>query len=602
MEEVKRIPTTKEKKKSTTLLIILAVLLGITLIATAVYFYTIGGEDTQKETTTETTCACYYIDPDVISECGDPRRGFLFELLTVTSDQTCKAPCSINNLSPNLLNSNTQQDLYQVCHLQIVQDSRCSEMTIKDGAGKIVTGKVEANDEIIIEAKFDQKYSGHKFIINNQEIEPDNISADNLTVTKNYSDLSTPTLNIFATAVDNSGNQINSPICRRLIEINQEEVSDVSEMQIQTRVDEGVYKISRIKISAGNIPEESELKIRFSFNKELTDLLMNEGFTIDASKGQITILEQDLYNNENFGTDLTFSQLDGLQGDIEVTAEIRTETELIGTVEGTFNFPEITEATQEVTEEGQEEAQESNFQVDKTSNVECVERVSPNNIAQFTLTVKNQGSIAENISSVKDKLPLGFIYVENSTKVNGVSVTDTEYVTVTDVGDTQEIVWEKDGGWNIDTAQSLIIIFQSQAGENALTGENQNEVIITPVEIPEDPSTLRAEFVIQVAQSCEDPDTPTPEEPVIPEEEEETTTTPETGIFDSVIGKIIMGILVVVTGWYIYSKPMGQAIVEKLVDSGLYKEAEIASWRIFRPKKYFETKIIRKLGKKKKKD
>ncbi len=601
MEEVKRVPTTKEKRKSTTLLIILAILLGIALIATAVYFYTIGTEDTQKEVTTETTCACYYIDPDVISECGDPRRGFLFELLTVTSDQTCKAPCSTSNLSPNLLNSNTQQDLYQICHLQVVQDSRCLEMTIRDSAGKIVTGKVQADEEITIEAKFDQEYSAHKFIINNQEFEPDNISADKLTITKNYSDSGASTLNIFATATDESGNQINSPICRRLIDIDQEEVSDVSEMQIQTRLDDGVYKVSRIKISAGNIPEESALKIRFSFNNDLTDLLMNEGFTMDASRGEITILEQDLYNAENFGTDLTFSQLDGLQGDIEVTAEIRTEADLIGIVEGTFNLPEVTEATQEATKEGEEEAQESKFLVGKTSNVECVERVSPDNIAQFTLTTQNQGSATENISSVKDKLPLGFTYIANSTKVNGVSVTDSEYVTVEDIGDTQEVVWKKDGGWNIDAGQSLTIVFQSQAGESALTGENQNEVIITPAQIPADPSTLRAEFVIQVAQNCEDPDAPAPEEPVTPEEEE-TPTTPETGIFDSVIAKILMGILVVVTGWYIYSKPMGQAIVEKLVDSGLYKEAEIASWRIFRPKKYFETKVIRRLGKKKQKN
>ena len=599
MEEVKRVPTTNEKKKGTTLLIILAVLLGIALIATAVYFYTIGAEDTQIETTTETTCACYYIDPKVISECGDPRRGFLFELQTVTSDQTCKAPCATSNLSPNLLNSNTEQDLYQICHLQVVQDSRCSEMTIRDSAGKIVTGKVQAGDELTIEAKFDQAYSEHKFIINNQETEPDIISPDKLTITKTYSDLTVPVLNIFATAMDNSGSQINSPICRRLIEIDQEEVSDISEMQIQTRMGEDFYKVSRIKISAGNIPEGSELKIRFSFDNDLTDLLMNEGFTIDSTRGEITILEQDLYNPENFGTDLTFSQLDGLGGDIKVTAEIRTETDLIGTVEGTIDFPEITETPQEEAEEGQTEAQESSFQVDKTSNVECVERISPNNIAQFTLTTKNQGSAAENISSVKDKLPLGFTYVNGSSKVNGVSVTDTEYVTVTNVGDTQEIVWEKEGGWTMNAGQSLIIIFQSQAGESALTGANQNEVIITPVQIPKDPSTLRAEFVIQVAQDCEDPEaTPPAETP----EEEETPTTPETGIFDSVIGRIMIGILVVVTGWYIYSRPMGQAIVEKLVASGLYKEAEIASWRVFKPKKYFETKVIRRLGRKKNKD
>jgi uncharacterized repeat protein (TIGR01451 family) len=605
MEEVKRVPTTKEKKKSTTLLIILAVLLGIALIATAVYFYTMG-DTSETETLTETTCACYYIDPEVISECGDPRRGFLFELLTVPSDQTCKASCSTDNLSTNLLNSSTEQELYQICHLQVVQDSRCNEMTITDSSGKIVTGKLPANDEITIEAKFDEQYSEHKLIINNQETEPDSVSADGLTITKDYSDLDASTLNIFATATDDNGNQINSPICRRLIEIKKEGVSDVSEMRIQTREDTaGVYKISRIEIGVGNISEESNLKIRFSFDNDLNDLVMNEGFTVDTSKGEITILEQDLYNDENFGTDLSFSQLDGLEGKTNVTAEVSTDTETIGTVEGSFDFPEADEPAEQEAQE--QEAQESRFQVSKTSNIYCIERVSPNNIAQFTLTTNNQGTETENITSVKDKLPLGFTYVTDSSQINSSSVTD-ELVTVTEVGDTEEIVWEKENGWSVDAGEALTIVFQSQADENALTGDNQNEVVVTPAEVPENPESLRAEFVIEVAQSCEDSDTEPAEEPEEESEEEEKvtedeeTTTPETGIFDSVIGRIIMGILVVVTGWYIYSKPLGQALMKKLVDSGIYKEAEIASWRIFKPKKYFETKVVRKLGKKKKKE
>jgi uncharacterized repeat protein (TIGR01451 family) len=605
MEEVRRVPTTKEKKKSTTLLIILAALLGVALIGTAVYFYTTG-ETTEPAVTTETTCACYYIDPAVISECGDPRRGFLFELETVPSDQACRASCSVNNLSPNLLNSNTEQELYQICPLQVVQDSRCNEMTVTDSAGKIVTGKVGADDEITIEAKFDQEYSEHKFIINNQEIEPDTVSPDNLTITKTYTDLSASTLNIFATATDKNGNQINSPVCRRLIEIDQEGVADLSDIQIDTRKDAaGIYKVSSIKIGIGNISEEDVLKIRFSFDKDSTDLLMNEGFTVDVPKGEITILEQDLYNSENFGTDLTFSQFDGLEGKFEVTAEVSTEEEVIGTVQGILDLPKVEEvAEEEATVE--EEAEESKFLVSKTSNVDCVERVSPNNIAQFTLTTNNQGTVAQNITSVKDKLPLGFTYVENSSQINGTSVSDDDYVSVTNVGDTQEVVWEKEGGWSIDAGQSLTILFQSQADENALTGENQNEVVVTPAEVPDDPESLRAEAVITVAQSCKEPEeTPTTE----PEEEDETeevveeeVTTPDTGIFDSVVGRIILGILVVVTGWYIYSKPMGQALVEKFVQSGLYKEAEIASWRIFKPKKFFETKVVRKLDKKKKKD
>ncbi len=599
MEEVRRISTTSEKKKSTTLLIIIAAILGIGLIISAVYFYTLE-EPEDEQAITETTCACYYIDPEVVSECGDPRRGFSFKLNTVPSNQNCSASCSVDSLSTNLLNSTTQQSLYQICTIPVVQDSRCTEMTIKDSAGKIVTGKIPVSEkELTIEAKFDAVYTNHKFVINNQEVEPDSISPDSFTITKKYTELDTSTLNIFATASDNSANQINSPICRRLIEVEQTTSASVSTMQVQTRKDNDTYRISRIKIGIGNIKEDTNLTIRFSFSlKDSTigDLSMTEGFTIDSSKGEISILEQDLYNSQNFSTDLNFSQLDKKVGNIELTAEVRSDTEVIGTVNTSFNFPQI-----DPTSEDLQEAEESKFRVSKTSNVSCVERVTPENIAEFTLKTVNDSSTAQIIYSIKDKLPMGFTYVTDSTKINGVKVTDTEFVTTTDIGETQEVVWEKTGGWSVNSGQTLTIVFMSEAGEDALTGENQNEVVITPAEIPADPETLRAELVLNVAQSCSGAEPPTEDEdetPVV--EEPDSETTPETGIFDSVIDRILLGIAVILVGWYIYSKPMGQIIMEKLMSSSAYKEAEVFSWRIFKPKKYFETKLVRKVSKNKK--
>ncbi len=587
MEEVRRINTTRKPKRGTTILLVLAGILGLGLIGAAVYFYAIG--DTSKEKESENiTCACYYIDPSVVSECGDPRRGFIFETVTVPGDQTCKASCSTSKLSINLLNSNTKQDLYQICQLQTVLDSRCSEMTIKDKDGKIITGKVSSNDEVSIEAKFDAEYSGHKFVINNQDTEPDVISPDKLTIKKTVTDLSSTTLNITAVATDSNGEQIISPLCRRLIEVEQAGSSNVNEMDIQIRKDTDSYKISRIRLGVGNVSEDSNLTIRFSFDENsLTDLIMDDGFTIDEAKGEITILEQDLYNIDNFSTEKSFSQLDGLDGNIEVTTEVKDDDGVIGSVIKTFNFPKI-----DSEEEEEEIVEESNFEVTKTSNIECVERVAPDNIAQFTLTVVNKITTGQNVTSIKDKLPLGFTYVLNSSKINGISVTDADYVTVTNVGDTQEIVWQKTDGWDVSAGQSLAIVFQSEVGANALTGSNQNEVIMTPAEVPADPTSLRAEFIIQVAQDCDDPDTETPETP-------DTPTTPSTGIFDSVISRVLLGLITLVIGWYIYSKPMGRTIVEKLVESEAYKEAEETSWRIFNPKKYFEIKVMKKLKRKK---
>lgn len=118
-----------------------------------------------------------------------------------------------------------------------------------------------------------------------------------------------------------------------------------------------------------------------------------------------------------------------------------------------------------------------------------------------------------------------------------------------------------------------------------------NFIFSTPEEIPADPTSLRAEYVIQVAQDCSDPNLPDTETPTTP-------TTPSTGLFDSVLGKIVAGLITLIVGWYIYSRPLGQIAIQKLVESGLYKEVEIASWKIFNPKKYFEAKILKKIRRK----
>ena len=122
-------------------------------------------------------------------------------------------------------------------------------------------------------------------------------------------------------------------------------------------------------------------------------------------------------------------------------------------------------------------------------------------------------------------------------------------------------------------------------GDNALTGNNQNEVVIEPAQVPVDPATLRTSSVIKVEQSCN----PTVAQP---------EATPETGIFDNTVVQISAGIFILILGWYIYTKPFGQVIVKKLLNSTPYKEAEMTSWKLFKPKKYFEEITIKRMKKK----
>jgi hypothetical protein len=231
-----------------------------------------------------------------------------------------------------------------------------------------------------------------------------------------------------------------------------------------------------------------------------------------------------------------------------------------------------------------EEPLQSNFSIAATTNIECVERVTPNNSVIFTANITNNATNSQKILSIKNKLPLGFTYTTASSKINSVSVTDNNYLKTNNIGETTELVWSIPNGWSIGAGESLVLVFQATAGDNALTGSNQNEIVIEPAQVPTSPAKLRAQSVVEVKQSCS---------PVA-----DTGTTPETGIFDNIVVQITTGIMILMIGWYIYNKPFGHILIEKLVKSGIYKEAELASWRIFKPKKYFEETTIKKIKRK----
>lgn len=585
MEQQRR-ATNNKSKKTVRILLIITGILGLILIAVAVYFYTIGDSSKDNAPTTTTTCGCYFIDPATISECGDPRRAFKFNLNTTPSDQTCKAQCSTSELSANLLNSTTDTDLYQICQLNNMTDVRCNSMTIKDSAGKIITGTVSGNDQVDIEATFDDTYTNHTFTINNQEIEPDVVSADKLTISKTLEDLTNYTsLEIVAAATDDKGEQIYSTICRRLIEVDKSGEKSVNNMIVNTRtLSDGKTKISGVEISVGNLTTDENLKLEFTFTQSVPALTMTEGFTVDTTKGNIRIIETALYDNSNFTQDSSFESLSDIEGEIIITADIISNTTNIGKVS-----KEVTFATEADTADSADTTTRSSFSVTKTGTPECVERVSPDNIAQFTITITNTGETSENIESIKDKLPLGFEYDEGTTKINNVSVEDEEYVTTTTVGDTIEVVWEKASGWTISSNQTLTVTFDAIAASSALTGENLNEVIITPEKVPTNPDTLSAEAIITVQQDCDD------EDEVIPTLDPSDT---NTGLFDTTVGRIFTGLLTIALGWYIYTNPIGSKISKTLLNSGAYQNAEMTTWKIFSPRKYFEEKIIRKMRRK----
>jgi len=569
----------RNTKRALKALVFVGAILIVALIGAVIYFYMLGDTIRQDERSNQITCGCYIIDPAVVNDCGDPKKAILFDTKSVPSDQVCNVTCNKDLLSEYVLKSSTAIERYKSCNVRNISDARCQSMILTDQDGKLITGKINPEDEINVEAVFDKdNYNDYLFRINTQSEQPDR--TDGSKIYKKITDFgNADSLEILATATDNRGNSINSIICRRVIEIEREGGVGANSLVASTeRQSDGRTKISQVIIRVGQIESEN-VKVSFSFGTRFATIIAQDGFNVESAKGSITISKANLYDNSNFAGGQSFSILDNHTGELEITAEVFVDDLSIGVAKTEVNFPEIQVPIVEETPEQQEE--KSNFSASKTGTPLCVERTENRNEATFTISVRNNAQQEEGITSIKDKLPLGFEYVAGSSTINGSAVNDTSVVTVTTIGSTQEIVWQQSNNpWNVPTGGQLVIIFKAKANSTALTGENLNEVIANPVQIPEDPANLRAETTVMVAQDCNNiPTTP--------------TRTPSTGILDNIFVRIVIGIVLFATAWAVYTRPEGTKFSKMILDSDAYKDAELIKYKITNPKKYFEQKVIR---------
>ncbi len=567
----------KGTKKTLRALIVVGAILLLTLIGAVIYFFLIEKSGTPSEEEQSKSCGCYIIDPNVSSECGDPKRAFLFNLNTVSSEETCNAQCDINEVADNLLNSSTPRESYKICTIRSISDTRCENMILKDQDGKIITGRIKPTDEINIEATFEKStYTDYMFKVNSEDQAPDKVDGNK--ITKKLSDFNNVTsVEIFATAKDSQEDQINSLVCRRIVDIESTGQSSVTNLvAITEQQDDGKTKISQITISVGQITSNN-IKIRFSFSGGFSALTATDGVTVEQEKGVLSMAKLDLYDTSNFASD-SFNILNNHLGDLDISAEVFVDDVSIGSASTTVQFKDTSGGTEPETPITEDD--KSNFTVTKVASESCLEKVENSNRVQYTISVTNLKDVQDSIASIKDKLPLGFTYIVNSSVLNNTSTSDTNLVFVTPVGDSQEVVWEPASPWVVPANGTLIINFEALAGANSIIGDNLNEVIVTPIEIPADPATLRAQVSVTVAQDCSN----------IP-------VTPSTGIFDTFIGRILVGIFILLIGWIIYSRPQGNFIAERIVKSSMYDDFELAKYRVFNPKKYFEEKIVRSKSK-----
>lgn len=206
----------------------------------------------------------------------------------------------------------------------------------------------------------------------------------------------------------------------------------------------------------------------------------------------------------------------------------------------------------------------------------CVERISPNNEATFTIEVTNNGTPPATITNVEDALPQGFSYKANSTRINGTVVSDT-YVTTVNSGTSQKVTFAPPAGqapWILAQNQKLTIVFTAIASTTAVTGINTNRVVVTPEGID---AIDNITYQFEVAQTCN----------------------PVTGVFDEPLLVFAMSGAVVVLGLYLLYAPGGTQVLTKL--SGLSARIEnkvVATSKALEedadPKRKFEKRVLKK--------
>jgi hypothetical protein len=224
-------------------------------------------------------------------------------------------------------------------------------------------------------------------------------------------------------------------------------------------------------------------------------------------------------------------------------------------------------------DDGGETPTTSNVSVTIAGSTTCLERVTPDDTTSITITIKNNDTDEEEIDKIVNKLPLGFIYTADSTLINGATESD-DILTIETTGSTQELTWEPATNWTLLADQSMTLRLTAVAGESALTGANQNEVVITPINTPLDATTLRATYVINVEQSC---------------------TSPQTGIFDTAIGRIFASMMLIVASVAFYKSNSSQQVSANIINSkavdGLNTGFRLFGLRLTHPRKFFEEKF-----------
>lgn len=612
-------PTNKRSKTLTRVILVITAILALVSIGTAYYFYQIQ-DVSPTDTSAVDGCGCYFILADSeITSCSvaAPQNAFEFRTGTINSEGQCSVTCDPRTAasvkssqeSPTILGCNVEQ---------FSATPGCIDMAILNSEDERIANSVSPDEAVTLQATFkapsntsstdDNPYKGYSFTINGEKVEISSESAEvtgtggdkTYTVTTQVSDYKdAEKLSLQAFATTNTNADVTSAACLRTISVSQPEIASCNKITVNLSNDEEI-KVEDLLLELNLPVAPKSLAVKFELGTNGTATTTKD--VLDKLADNTIVLDKDfLYDTDNFVSSNTFAVLDDEANEYDIVATViadgkeieseacavseelpdRTPTdgEVPTDPEDPDNEPTDPEDPDNEPSDGETPVQ-SSFVTTKSGSRQCLERQAPNNSIEYTVRVENTDDVSQNIVSIKDKLPLGFTYTAGSTEINGQAVADTGVVTVTTVGSTQEIVWQKTGGWDVAAGNTMTITFNATANSAALSGTNLNEVIVTPLNTPSDSTKLRSQSSVTVAQSC---------------------TAPETALFDSTVAKGILGLMIIVLAVAFYRSNVSDRYSKQLLTSNSYNGIKLFLLKITEPKRYFEEKSLYTIEKKNKK-
>lgn len=606
-------------RRIVTIILVIAAVLGLASIGTAYYYYQIR-DVTPDETSAAQGCGCYFVSTKKgISSCADAdlKMAFEFRPGVIQENGTCSASCDLRTAASiqSIAKPGEEGSSIIACKIsEFTLTPGCIDISIENDEGERISNFVEPEESIKLKATFNVPqnlsaentdfYDSFSFLINGEKREVDVTDASKsgagsdaeYTVSTDITDLGTAdTLTVQAFGSSVVGTEFTSGACLRELDVNQVQAPSCSELEVSTVEEDGVTKVDQLTLQTAGVKNVDTLVAKFTLGTS-DKVLMTKDISSKYLSGTVLLDKAFLYDSDNFTGSDDFSVLDAETSNLDIAAVLSVNGELIDSdacvVSEEINPDEPTDNPSEPTDNPDEEEEEpdeptdgeetSSFTVSTSANLQCVERTSPDNIVTYTITVTNTDTSFEDVASVVNKLPLGFSYVEGSSIINGSAVDDDDFVDVQEVGEAEQVTWTTDDGWSVENGDELTLSFQALAGSTALSGDNLNEVVVVPVNTPVNPDAVRTEVSIEVAQSCD---------------------APETALFDTTTTRLILAVFIILFGAAFYSTSAGAVLSEKLAGSEatqrIYKGAQMAGWKVTDPKKYFEQKTIDKLEKKK---